>query len=121
MLAMQLDYHLGVAALSYDEDYERQSLYGAFGCFRPKPYGMEYRVLSNAWLRNEELISWVFNSTKNAFSSLIKGNTGLIKNTHSPEALASIFKGGNKSGVLKYIENYGVTLPPKVEENFYVR
>jgi len=120
MLAMQLDYHLGVAAMSYDNDVERQSLYGDFGCFRPKPYGMEYRVLSNAWLKDEKLIDWVFKSTKNAFAKLLMGNTSLIKASHSAKSLSDIFK-GNRHGVLNWLETRGIILPPTVGENFYVR
>ncbi|CAN5950618.1 unnamed protein product [Sphagnum jensenii] len=31
------------------------------GAFRPKPYGVEYRVLSNRWLSNPALMRWVYN------------------------------------------------------------
>ncbi len=41
----------------YDKDTERRGMYGKAGAFRPKPYGVEYRTLSNAWLSNDERIS----------------------------------------------------------------
>ncbi len=49
-LARMLDYTLGIPSLAWDTDRRRRELYGKAGCFRPKPYGMEYRTLSNAWL-----------------------------------------------------------------------
>lgn len=51
VLTKKLDAYLGIPSLVWDDDDERRQLYGKAGAFRPKPYGMEYRVLSNAWLR----------------------------------------------------------------------
>jgi len=68
-----LDATVGVASLKYDTDVERRSLYGAAGAFRPKVYGLEYRVLSNAWLRNEELIGNAFDSVVNATKAWTQG------------------------------------------------
>ncbi|HKI62904.1 MAG TPA: hypothetical protein VKA31_11475 [Mariprofundaceae bacterium] len=59
-LAIQLDYFLGVPSLLLDPDKKRRELYGKAGAFRPKPYGMEYRVLSNFWLRSPQLMNWVW-------------------------------------------------------------
>jgi hypothetical protein len=42
----------------------RRELYGKAGAFRPKPYGVEYRVLSNRWLNSEALIRWVYNQSQ---------------------------------------------------------
>lgn len=73
-LAKQLDYYLGIPSLIWDDGVKRRTLYGAPGAFRPKPYGMEYRVLSNAWLRSEDLMRWVFNTTNKAVQDLFQGN-----------------------------------------------
>lgn len=59
----QLDYYLGLPSLLYDDNTDRRSMYGAAGCYRPKPYGVEYRVLSNKWLASVDLMKWVFNNT----------------------------------------------------------
>lgn len=48
----------------WDQDDRRSALYGKPGAFRPKPYGMEYRVLSNAWLGSEKTIGKVFKYTR---------------------------------------------------------
>lgn len=73
LVAKQLDWYLGIWSLTWDKDNKRRSLYGRAGCFRPKTYGMEYRALSNAWLRTDELIGWVFDKTALALNSLDEG------------------------------------------------
>jgi len=71
-LVKALDITLGVPSLAWDGDQERRELYGKAGAFRPKPYGCEYRVLSNAWLRNEELMSFVYKRVVDTFNNLVE-------------------------------------------------
>lgn len=59
-LVKHLDHHLMPQAVKWDKDRERMELYGKAGAFRPKSYGVEYRVLSNAWLATEARIRYVF-------------------------------------------------------------
>lgn len=72
-LIKQLDCYLGLTSLLWDKDTLRRKMYGAAGAFRPKPYGVEYRVLSNAWLLNENRMRFVFNQTVQAVNDLLKG------------------------------------------------
>lgn len=71
-LARQLDYFLGLLSLTWDKDNTRRRLYGRAGAFRPKPYGMEYRVLSNAWMSSPSLMATVFSQAKKAFDGMGK-------------------------------------------------
>jgi hypothetical protein len=73
VVAQQLDYYLGLPSLLWDKDSRRRSLYGRAGCFRPKPYGLEYRTLSNAWCDDDTLIRFVFNQTKKCFTDVQNG------------------------------------------------
>lgn len=59
-LVKTLDICLGARFNHYDNDQRRRALYGSFGSFRYKPYGLEYRVLSNAWLKDEKIMGWVY-------------------------------------------------------------
>jgi len=54
-LVKQLDWFLGGWSLSKDKDNIRRQLYGKAGAMRIKPYGVEYRVLSNFWLTSKDL------------------------------------------------------------------
>lgn len=73
MVVKQLDYYLGLGSLLYEPDNRRRTMYGAAGAFRPKSYGVEYRVLSNAWLKDEKLMSWVYRNTIKGIERLMEG------------------------------------------------
>ena len=49
-----------------DQGHLRKQLYGKAGAFRPKPYGVEYRVLSNFWIFDKEKTNTVWNLTERA-------------------------------------------------------
>jgi hypothetical protein len=68
-LVRELDIVLGLDSLRYDTDWRRRQLYGRAGAFRPKPYGCEYRVLSNFWLDNDTWIKRIFKGAHYAFES----------------------------------------------------
>ena len=70
----QLDFFLGLPSLFFDKGVKRRTMYGKPGAFRPKTYGAEYRVLSNAWLINDDLKRWVFRNTKAAMDAADKDN-----------------------------------------------
>lgn len=74
LLSKMLDLRLGIPSLAWDKDKKRRQLYGQAGCFRPKPYGMEYRVLSNAWLNPAmpHLRKYVFGETVRAIKDLFE-------------------------------------------------
>jgi len=69
-LVMSMDALLGLPSVLLDEDKERHLLYGKAGAFRPKDYGIEYRVLSNFWVKNDKLRQFVFNQTKKSVEFL---------------------------------------------------
>jgi hypothetical protein len=69
----ELDYYLGLPSLSWDSDNTRRQLYGQAGAFRPKSYGVEYRVLSNAWLNSDSLKSTVYNNAVLGVNNTLKG------------------------------------------------
>lgn len=72
-LVKQLDVYLGLPSLIFDKDTSRRKMYGEAGAFRPKPYGVEYRVLSNAWLLSEERMRFIFRQVNRAVDDLIEG------------------------------------------------
>ena len=72
-----MDLVLGVPSVIHDNDTNRRQFYGKAGAFRPKDKsrgdaynGVEYRTLSNFWLRSESLMKWAFNGVKTVHSSL---------------------------------------------------
>lgn len=69
-LIKQLDFYLGLPSLMADPDVKRRELYGQAGAYRPKPYGCEYRVLSNFWLKSEDLMRWLYRNVSLAINSM---------------------------------------------------
>jgi len=78
-----MDLFLGVPSILMDTDTERKQLYGKSGCFRFKPYGVEYRTLSNFWLKSPELIKWVFTNTQKAIEWINEDQSYLLENYRS--------------------------------------
>lgn len=64
-LTKHLDACLFVPSKLWDKgNAQRQQYYGALGAMRPKGYGIEYRVLSSAWVDNPELWEFIYKQTK---------------------------------------------------------
>tara|TARA_Y100000310_G_scaffold344692_1_gene458843 strand:- start:3479 stop:4264 length:786 start_codon:yes stop_codon:yes gene_type:complete len=66
-----LDLFVGIPSILYDGDKKRREMYGRAGAFRPKPYGVEYRVLSNAWLKSERRMRQVYTQTLAAIDAIM--------------------------------------------------
>jgi hypothetical protein len=73
-----MDMYLSVPAVLMDRGIERKKLYGAAGAYRPKPYGVEYRSLSNFWIapggtdeERDRLGRWAWNQTERALNSTV--------------------------------------------------
>ena len=79
ILTRFLDWSLLNASKYWDTDTNRSRLYGAAGAFRPKPYGMEYRVLSNKWLESPELCEFVFEVSKKMTQMLMIYGVGTLR------------------------------------------
>lgn len=65
-LVRAADICLGLPSLFLDDDVKRRLMYGKAGAFRIKPYGVEYRTLSNFWVKSEELTGWVYEQAMKA-------------------------------------------------------
>lgn len=69
-LVKQMDWFLGPWSVTQDGDTVRRELYGKAGACRFKPYGVEYRVLSNFWVTNLEGRKQVWNRMNAAIWSM---------------------------------------------------
>lgn len=79
VMVKQLDFYLGLPSVILDKDTQRKEMYGKAGAFRPKPYGLEYRVLSNFWLLTPKLKQWAYRNTKAGFEKLATEGVELAK------------------------------------------
>lgn len=81
-LVKHLDLFLGLRSLEWDKDQTRRTLYGKPGAMRLKPYGVEYRVLSNKWLDKEELVRFIYRQTLRCIEDL-KTNGSLTEKDYN--------------------------------------
>lgn len=102
-----LDGSLGFFSHVWDNDQERRKMYGQTGCFRPKPYGVEYRVPSNAWLNNPELWPFIFKVVQRVMTSLERGLF--------PTLLSPRYHIGHAA---EYAKQYYLPLPQSVTPNY---
>lgn len=69
-LVKALDLFVGIYSVLIDDDKDRKKLYGKAGAFRPKDYGLEYRTLSNFYLRDRTYMKCVYKNVSRAFNYL---------------------------------------------------
>lgn len=103
-----MDAMLGVPSVLLDNDNRRRELYGKAGAFRPKPYGVEYRTLSNFWIWDKELIKWVYhqtNSAVNKFSTMVKAIT------EDTNDIVEAINTGNKHIAQRLILKHNIEMP----------
>lgn len=61
-----MDLLVTLPLLKHETPSNRRSMYGGAGCLRVKPYGGEYRVLSNVWLDDTAKREFVWEMTHKA-------------------------------------------------------
>jgi hypothetical protein len=66
----QLDFFLGLWSTRKDPSNIRRALYGKAGACRVKPYGVEYRVLSNFWVLDAPLQEQVWTRSCRAMKAM---------------------------------------------------
>jgi hypothetical protein len=74
-----MDATVGLKSVLLDSDTQRKSLYGKAGCFRFRNYGIEYRSLSNFWIKTDESLKWAWNTTMKAIDLVNSGKIEEVK------------------------------------------
>ena len=74
-----MDATLGLESVLLDDDTERKKLYGKAGCFRFTAFGIEYRSLSNFWIKTDESLQWAWDTTMKAINLVNSGKIEEVK------------------------------------------
>ena len=75
LLGRACDLFLGCPSIMFDSDLSRRLLYGKSGAIRQKSYGIEYRTLSNFWIKSHQLMKLVFEQVEQAIAFTQQGKT----------------------------------------------
>lgn len=110
-LIKALDLFLGVPSILLDPDKIRRKYYGKAGAFRPKPYGAEYRVLSNFWIDDDKLRKWVFNNTISAIANMSYLSKVEANKDINFTSIQKCINENNVELAQKLIDKFGVELP----------
>ena len=99
---------------SSKEAIDRRILYGKPGAHRPKDYGVEYRVLSNYWLKSPVTVMLMYSLTQDALAIVREGKAeALIDEMGEDEVRVTISK-GNVVAATKMIET---SLLPRLSQD----
>jgi len=101
-LAKYMDVFLGLPSVLADEDQQRRSMYGMAGSFRPKPYGLEYRTLSNFWIKTEGLAEWAYYASQSAWCAFMNDEQ------YNFEEVETIINNSDVGGAKKVMEQHGI-------------
>lgn len=98
-----MDLFVGAMMVEFDDDTRRRLLYGNPGAYRPKPYGVEYRTASNAWISSDERIRWVWDQTEKAMEF---AKTGYRFSEEEAKMIQDCIRNSDKSLVVKLKEHF---------------
>ena len=87
-----------------EEAVARRQLYGKAGCHRPTEYGVEYRVLSNYWLKSPHLVMLMDSLTQDALRLIREGKDGEIINAVGENEVQNIINEGRIEEAEKVLE-----------------
>lgn len=110
-----MDLYLGVPSVILDDSPAsvlRRELYGKAGAMRPKPYGFEYRTLSNFWMFDPRLTQWVFNNTALAMDRVFNQKAHRNQLTVAEgEVIQRCINTGDKALAKELIDKYNIPMP----------
>lgn len=101
-----MDLCVGLATLFQDRGKERRKIYGKAGAFRPKSYGVEYRVPSNYWIFNKNYISNMWDRTFRALE-LVESGVNLQLMSHR---IQTAINTDDKDLALYLMDKYNVNM-----------
>lgn len=107
-LGRLMDLHLGIPSVLMDDGTMRKELYGKAGAMRYKPYGMEYRTLSNFWVFSETLNQWVWDATERAVQEFEQGRDVLTLE----EQIVGTINNNNKVLAAQIVSEHGLLVVP---------
>lgn len=114
-LVRALDLTLGLPSVLLDDDERRRKYYGRPGAFRTNYEDrVEYRTLSNFWIKNDNLKAWAYNGVVDAIRRLNKWemfHTETLWGEFFQERIEKAIKTSNKVIASDLIRTLNVNMP----------
>lgn len=102
-LVKYLDVFVGIPSVLIDTDTNRRKLYGKAGSFRLQRWGVEYRVLSGLFIKDQTLLEWMWNHVKTAIIAFNNGET-----LPDAKVVQQIINTGDKQKALEVMEQFNI-------------
>jgi hypothetical protein len=104
---------------SGEDALARRQLYGKPGAHRPKDYGVEYRVLSNYWLKSPVTVMMMYHLTQDALKVVREGKVQALVETIGETEVKSIITEGNVEAAKKVVNDYIMPLLSEEAVHYY--
>lgn len=90
---------------SSEESIARRKLYGKPGAHRAKEYGVEYRVLSNYWLKSPTTVMLMYYLTQDALDVMVSGKDSELVDELGEQEIRNTIMNGDSALAKKMFEN----------------
>jgi hypothetical protein len=110
-IVMAFDVFISLGFVVMDSDTERRKLYGKAGAFRPKPYGVECRTLSNMWSSDPKLTEWVYTQVEAMFNYIRRAPDAGKWLREQKKVIVPIINNGDVAGAKRYLSSMSIALP----------
>jgi hypothetical protein len=101
-----MDVTIGLASIFMDKGKDRRKFYGKPGAFRPKIYGVEYRVPSNFWIFKDAYVASMWLRARHALDMVSNG----IDLTLMGNRIQNAILNEDKEMAKKLMAKYGCTI-----------
>lgn len=104
---LTMDATLGLTSVVLDhskEAVERRKLYGKAGSHRPTDYGVEYRALSNFWMKSPELVMLVYRMTDDVLRLMRENKANTLIESIGKENIQDIINNGKIDEAIKVLD-----------------
>ena len=109
MFIMIMDSVVGIIATILDSgqpSIDRRKLYGKAGCFRPTDYGVEYRTLSNFWIKSPKLVELIYYLTSDALEIVKCHDAPDLIERLGPQIIQDVINSGDAKKATELFSNH---------------